>query len=278
MALSYIYWSINPEIFNFFGIPIRYYGLLFAIGLLLCSYILSWIFKKEKLPQENLSKLFVYGFISIFLGARLGHCLFYESVYYLNHPLEIILPVRFLPEGGIHYIGFQGLASHGGTLGLILAMIIYSIKTKEPIIKTLDIVAIVAPLGACFIRLANLMNSEIIGIPTTVPWAFVFERIDNLPRHPAQLYEAIVYLLIFFLVLFLYTTQRIKLNRGVYFGISISLIFTARFFIEFIKERQVEFEEQMKLDMGQLLSLPLILTAIGFIIYGLRKDSVPTRI
>ena len=278
MTLSYIDWNINPEIFNFFGIPVRYYGLLFAGGLLICSYVLTWIFKKENLPQADLNKLFVYGFISIFLGARLGHCLFYEPTYYLSHPLEIFLPIHLLPDGGIDYIGFQGLASHGGTLGLIIAMVIYSFKTKEPILKTLDIVAIVAPLGACFIRLANFMNSEIIGIPTTVPWAFVFRRVDNLPRHPAQLYEAIVYLFIFFFVFFLYRTQSIRLNRGVFFGFTLSLIFTARFFIEFIKEKQVEFEEQMKLDMGQLLSLPLILTAVGFIVNGLRKGSLPADI
>ena len=278
MPLSYIYWNINPEIFNFFGISIKYYGLIFGIGLLLCSGIITWIFKKENIPHANMNKLFVFGIISIFLGARLGHCLFYEPEYYLNHPWEIILPVHFLPNGEVEYIGFQGLASHGGTLGLIIAMILYSLNTKEPIFKTLDIVAIAAPLGACFIRLANLMNSEIIGIPTTVPWAFVFERVDNLPRHPTQLYEAVAYLLIFFFLIFLYSTKKVMLNKGVYFGISISMIFTARFFIEFIKEKQVEFEENMNLDMGQLLSIPLILIAIGIIIYGLRKDSVPTRI
>lgn len=197
----------------------------------------------------------------------------------MSHPLEIILPIQPTPDGGYKFSGYQGLASHGGTLGLIIALIIYSKITKEPIIKTIDLIAVVAPLGACFIRLANLMNSEIIGIPTTVPWAFIFVREDNLPRHPAQLYEAIAYLLTFGLIFYLYKAKRDKLQNGFFFGFAITMIFVARFCIEFIKEKQVAFEEQMKLDMGQLLSIPFIILGIGFIMYGLIKtkkiNSVP---
>jgi phosphatidylglycerol---prolipoprotein diacylglyceryl transferase len=138
-------------------------------------------------------------------------------------------------------------------------------------LRTFDLIAVVAPLGACFIRLANLMNSEIIGIPTQVPWAFIFEQVDNLPRHPAQLYEAIAYLLIFGVTYFLYRTNREKLQNGFFFGLVIMMIFLFRFFIEFIKERQVAFEQQMSLDMGQLLSIPFIILGIGFIIYGFKK-------
>ena len=152
-----------------------------------------------------------------------------------------------------------------------LALILYSRKTREAIINTIDFMGIVAPLGSCFIRLGNLMNSEIIGFPTNVPWAFIFEREDNLPRHPAQLYEAIAYLIIFAIIFYLYKTNRNKLRNGFFFGISISLIFIARFFIEFVKMRQVAFEEQMQFDMGQLLSIPFILFGLGFVIYGLIK-------
>ena len=201
MVLNFIRWDVDPEIFNVFGISIRYYGLLFVGGLFLCIYILSSIFKREGISSDKLEKLSIYSLIGIFVGARLGHCLFYEPSYYFVHPLEIILPIQSTPAGGYKFSGYQGLASHGGTLGLIIALIIYSRRTKESIINTLDLIAIVAPLGSCFIRLANLMNSEIIGIPTNIPWAFVFVREDNLPRHPAQLYEAIVYLLIFGLML-----------------------------------------------------------------------------
>ncbi|MFZ4550174.1 MAG: prolipoprotein diacylglyceryl transferase, partial [Bacteroidales bacterium] len=254
MTINFVQWNIDPEIVNVFGISLRYYGVFFVGGLILCFYILKWIFKNENIPLENLEKLSMYGFIGIFVGARLAHCVFYEPAYYFSHPLEIILPIQPTTDGGFKFSGFQGLASHGGTLGLIIALIIYAKKTKESIIKTIDLIAIVAPLGACFIRLANLMNSEIIGIPTNVPWAFIFVREDNLPRHPAQLYEAISYLLIFPLMLYLYKTKRENLKNGFFFGLVITLIFVSRFFIEFIKEKQVPFEEQMQFDMGQLLS------------------------
>jgi phosphatidylglycerol---prolipoprotein diacylglyceryl transferase len=268
MIIDYIHWNVDPVIINIFGISLRYYGVLFVSGLILCYLLLQWIYKKENIPLSKLEKLTIYGVIGIFAGARLAHCLFYEPSYYFSHPLEIILPIQPTADGGYKFSGYQGLASHGGTLGLILALIIYAKKTNESIIKTIDLIAIVAPIGACFIRLANLMNSEIIGIPTNVPWAFIFEREDNLPRHPAQLYEAICYLLIFPLMLYLYKTQRENLKNGFFFGLVITLIFVARFFIEFIKEKQVPFEEQMQFDMGQLLSIPFIIVGIGFMIYG----------
>lgn len=276
MNLEFIHWNIDPEIVNLFGISLRYYGILFVSGLVLSLYILKGIFRQENIPQENLDKLFIYGIIGIFVGARLGHCLFYDPTYYFSHPLEMFLPIQPSSTGGYIFTGYRGLASHGGIIGLIIALIIYSRKAKESIIKTIDLIAVVAPLGGAFIRLANLMNSEIIGIPTNVPWAFIFVREDNLPRHPAQLYEAISYLIIFGLLFYLYKTKREKLQNGFFFGLSITLIFVARFFIEFIKEKQVPFEEQMKLDMGQLLSIPFIIVGIGFIIYGLIRTQKPS--
>ena len=271
MIIDYIHWNIDPEIINIFGISLRYYGVLFVSGLILSYCLLNWIFKKEDIPLDKLEKLSIYAVIGIFAGARLVHCLFYEPSYYFSHPLEIILPIQPTADGGYKFSGFQGLASHGGTLGLIIALIIYAKKTKESIIKTIDLIAIVAPIGACFIRLANLMNSEIIGIPTNVPWAFIFVRDDNLPRHPAQLYEALSYLLIFGLMFYLYKTRRENLKNGFFFGLVITLIFVARFFIEFVKENQVGFEDGMTFNMGQLLSLPYLVVGIGFIIYGLIK-------
>jgi len=273
MILNYINWSPDPEIINVFGISIRYYGLLFVTGLILCVYILGWIFKRENIPAENLEKLSIYGVIGILAGARLGHCLFYEPSYYFSHPVEMILPIKFLNEGGIKFIGYQGLASHGGALGLIIALIFYSRKTKHSILDAIDLIAVVASLGGGFIRLANLMNSEIIGMPTTKSWGFIFERVDNVARHPAQLYEAISYFLIFAVMIVLYKTKRTHLKNGFFFGLTLVLIFTARFFIEFIKERQVAFEDGMQLDMGQILSIPYIIVGIGFLIYGLRKTN-----
>jgi prolipoprotein diacylglyceryl transferase len=181
----------------------------------------------------------------------------------------MILPIKFLQGGGIKFIGYQGLASHGGALGLIIALIIYSRKTKHSIIDAIDLIAVVAALTGGFIRLANLMNSEIIGIPTTKPWGFIFTRVDSIPRHPAQLYEAIAYFLIFGIMMILYKSHRERLKNGFFFGLALALIFIARFIIEFLKEKQVDFEENMVLNMGQILSIPYIIVGIGFMIYGL---------
>ena len=271
MILYYISWNPDPEIINIFGISIRYYGLLFVSGLILCIYILSWIYKRENIPSEHLEKLSIYGIIGILAGARLGHCLFYEPSYYLSHPLEMILPITFPPDGGIKFIGYQGLASHGGVLGLLIALYFYSRKTKHSMIDAIDLIAVVAGLSFGFIRLGNFMNSEIIGIPTTRPWGVIFERVDNVPRHPAQLYEAISYFIIFAIMMILYKKMRDRLKNGFLFGLATVLFFTARFIIEFVKENQVGFEDGMTFNMGQLLSLPYIVVGIGFIIYGLIK-------
>jgi prolipoprotein diacylglyceryl transferase len=271
MILNYIHWNPDPEIVNIFGISIRYYGLLFVGGLILCIYILRWIFKRENIPSENLEKLSIYGMIGILAGARLGHCLFYEPSYYLSHPLEMILPITFPPDGGVKFTGYQGLASHGGILGLLIALFFYSRKTKHSMIDTIDLIAVVAGLSFGFIRLGNFMNSEIIGIPTTLPWGVIFEKVDYIPRHPAQLYEAVSYLTIFATMMILYKKMRDRLKNGFFFGLGSVLYFTARFLIEFVKENQVGFEDKMTLNMGQLLSLPFTLVGIGFIIYGLRR-------
>ncbi|WMJ73187.1 prolipoprotein diacylglyceryl transferase [Cytophagaceae bacterium ABcell3] len=272
MLFNYIYWDIQPEIFNILGFPVRYYGLLFVTGLILSVYVMKWIFRKEHIPAEHLDKLTLYSIIGIIAGARLGHCLFYEPEYFLANPLEMFLPIQKTPEGVYFFSGFSGLASHGGGLGVLIALLFYSYKTKQPLIKTLDYMAIAAPLACVFIRMANLVNSEIIGYPTTKPWAFVFLQVDNQPRHPAQLYEAICYLMIFWLLLYLYRTANQKLGNGFFFGLCLSLIFISRFLIEFVKERQVAFEENLLLDLGQILSIPYIIAGAVFIIISLIKQ------
>lgn len=272
MMLNYINWNVDPEMINVFGISIRYYGLLFVSGLILCIFILSRIYKTENIPSEHLEKLSIYCIIGILAGARLGHCLFYEPSYYLSHPLEMILPVTFPPDGGIKFSGYQGLASHGGVLGLLIALYFYSRKTKHSMIDTLDMIAVVAGVSFGFIRLGNFMNSEIIGMPTSLPWGVVFERVDNIPRHPAQLYEAVSYFVIFGFMMILYKKMRARLKNGFFFGLATVFFFTARFLIEFVKENQVGFEDGMTLNMGQLLSLPFIAVGIGFIIYGSMKS------
>lgn len=277
MILNYINWNLDPEIANIFGFSLRYYSLLFVTGLILTILILKWIFKKEGLLSENLDKLTIYSIIGLVVGMRLGHCLFYEPSYYLANPLEIMLPVKFLEEGGIEFTGFQGLASHGGVLGFLIALYFYSRKTKQSMIGTLDLIAVAAPLLGVFIRLGNFMNSEIIGIPTTSSLGVIFERVDDIPRHPAQLYEAFSYLIIFIIMIFLYKKMRHKNEKGIFFGLVLVLIFVARFLIEFVKENQVNFEDGMSLNMGQILSLPYIIIGIGFMIYGLMRAGSTTH-
>lgn len=271
MTLNYIHWNPDPELVNIFGFSLRYYSILFAGGLILSLYILDWIYKRENIPPEHLEKLSIFGIIGIIAGARLGHCLFYEPSYYFSHPLEMILPITFPPDGGVKFTGYQGLASHGGVLGLLIALYFYSRKTKRSMIDTIDLIAIVAALACGFIRIGNFMNAEIIGVPTTKPWGIIFGRVDNMPRHPAQLYEAISYFIIFTTMMILYKKMRGRLKNGFFFGLALVLCFTARFIIEFVKENQVGFEDGMIFNMGQLLSLPYIVVGIGLIIYGLRK-------
>src|SRR5690606_31181316 len=208
MIINYIHWNIDPEIYNLFGISLRYYGILFVGGLLLSIYILKWIYKKEGIPLDRLEMLSIYGMIGIIAGARLGHCLFYEPSYYLSHPLEIILPIQPTAGGGYKFSGFQGLASHGGALGFLIALYFYSRKTKHSMIDAIDLVAVVGAVVGIFIRLGNFMNSEIIGMPTTKPWGVIFERVDNVPRHPSQLYEAVSYFVIFMIRMILYKKIR----------------------------------------------------------------------
>ena len=272
MIALYINWDFDSEIINIYGFPLKYYGLLFACGLLLSMYILKGIFRRENLKDSAHEALFIYGIVGIFVGARLGHCLFYDFEYYSKNLLEIILPIKKTLNGEYKFIGFVGLASHGGTVGLIISLYLYSKKYEMKYLKTLDLIAIVAPLGATFIRLANLMNSEMIGNPTSMPWAFIFKRIDNIPRHPAQLYEAISYFLIFITVFTIYKTNNIKLGNGFLFGLTITLIFIMRILIEFIKINQVDFEKGMSLNMGQILSIPFVLLGLYFVAFNILKN------
>ncbi|MCW2120860.1 prolipoprotein diacylglyceryl transferase [Flavobacterium sp. 7A] len=273
MMSLYINWDFNSEIASIYGFPLKYYGLLFASGLVLSMFILKGIFKTENLDKDAHESLFLYGIVGIFVGARLGHCFFYDFEYFSQHIIEIFLPIQKNSSGNYYFIGYAGLASHGGTVGLIFSLYLYSKKFKIKYLTILDLIAIVAPLGATFIRLANLMNSEMIGNPTTMPWAFVFTQIDNVPRHPTQLYEAITYLIIFIIVFSIYKSKKIQLGNGFYFGLSTTLIFIMRILIEFLKIDQSEFEKGMPLNMGQLLSTPFILVGLYFVIKSFKKNS-----
>src|SRR5574344_1921951 len=240
--LGYIVW--NPDLVAFKikdtfpligGFGIRWYSLCWCIGLVVSYIVVMKLYDHQKIKRELFDPLFIYVFVGILVGARLGHCLFYQPDYFLSHPIEMFLPIRQI-NGSWHIVGYEGLASHGGTLGLMIALWLYVRKTKLNIWRVLDNIAIATPISACFIRIGNLMNSEIIGKVTDVPWAFIFARVDTMPRHPGQLYEAIAYFVFFVIGLFLYKKYPRKVGTGFYFGFCLFTIFTFRFLIEYTKE------------------------------------------
>lgn len=259
-----ITWDVNPEIFTLGPLQIRWYGVLFAASFLIGFQIMTKIFEKEKKSQKDLNDLLWYMIIGTVAGARLGHCLFYNPEYYLSNPLEIFMTWK------------GGLASHGAAIGITIAILMYSKKKSgQSFLWVYDRVVITVALAGFFIRTGNLMNSEIIGQVTDVPWAFKFVNAyvadPNLPRHPAQLYEALSYLTIFVVLFSIYKKSYTKIKEGTIFGLFLILIFTARFFIEFVKENQSAFEQDMFLNMGQLLSIPLILWGVYLLFFNKKK-------
>jgi len=273
-SLLYIVWDADPEMFTIPGInwPVRWYGLLFAFAFLGSQYVMGKIFKTEQRPAKYLDILTIYIVAGTIIGARLGHCLFYSPDYYLTHPLDILK----IWEGG--------LASHGGAMGIILAMWLYCRKTGESRMWLFDRMTVVAPLSGVFIRMGNLMNSEIVGLPTQVSWGFKFIKgedapmyeahgIDAVPaRHPSQLYEALFCLFLFILMLYLWKYRRQVLPQGFMFGLFCVLMFTQRFIGEFFKEVQVSWENKIDLNMGQNLSIPFIALGIFIMFYSYRKQ------
>ena len=262
-----INWSVNPEIFALGPLSVRWYGLLFISGFILGWYIFKWFFNREDIPEALLDPLLYTLLIGTIVGARLGHCLFYQPDYYLGSMQgfwEIFMPWK------------GGLASHGGTIALIFAMIWFARKYGRrhdfDFVWILDHLAIAVCFAATFIRLGNLFNSEIYGDVTNLPWGFIFElRGETLPKHPTQLYEALSYFLLGVALISIYKFKADKVYRGFFIGTFFIGCFGMRFLIEFIKEPQVMFEQNMALNMGQLLSIPFILMGIGLLIYSYKK-------
>lgn len=266
---SCIVWNVDPIIFGGFQF-LRWYGLCWAVGMVAGYQVMSKIYKHEGLAQPDLDKLTIYVVLGAIIGARLGHIIFYDPVHYINNPIEI-LPVRVEPT--FQFTGFAGLASHGGVSGALLALYMYSKRHKQDFLWILDRLTIAGALAGCFIRLGNLMNSEILGKPTEVPWAFLFVRVDDRPRHPAQLYEAVFYLLIAAILFLLWKSGKGDNRRGFLFGLGFALIFIQRFLIEFLKENQVGFEQTLPLNMGQVLSLPLVLVGAFIMVWSIRSSA-----
>lgn len=258
-TLLQIIWDVDPSLFKIGPLEIRYYGLLFATGLALSYYIVTNIFKKEGIPVKQLDKLATYTILGAILGARLGHVLFYDLAYYLENPAEIL------------FIWHGGLASHGGALGILIALLIYTKGNIKEYLKNLDWVAIPTALTGSLIRLGNLFNSEIYGVETDLPWGFVFKRnFETTAKHPTQIYESVAYILIFIFLYFFYNKNRTKLKEGYILGLFLVLVFGFRFFIEFIKNNQKAFEESLALNMGQILSIPMVVIGL-FLIFRARK-------
>ncbi|MBR6944559.1 MAG: prolipoprotein diacylglyceryl transferase [Prevotella sp.] len=283
---NYIQWSPRLEALSLGPFSIRWYSLCWLVGLALAYFIVRKLFYEQdiairkkkvkgKWEEENLfDPLFIYCFLGILIGARLGHCLFYQPDYFLSsgkHFIEMLLPIHYLPNGGWKFTGYEGLTSHGGTIGIMIALWLYAKWSKLPILTIIDNICIATPVTACFIRLGNLMNSEIIGKVTDVPWAFIFERVDMQPRHPGQLYEAIAYAIFFFIGWYLYKKKPQRVGTGFFFGLCLTLIFTFRFFIEYTKDIQEDFEAGMLLNMGQILSIPFIIFGIWLIVRSFKK-------
>lgn len=269
MSISLATWNVDPEIFRIGDFAVRYYGVLFAIGMILSYQFMKRIFKREQIGIQYLDKLLIYIVVGTVVGARLGHCLFYDFAYYSQHPLEIILPIAKV-DGSYHFVGFMGLASHGGAIGVLLSLALFCKRYKMNLLQLLDRLVIAIPITGAFIRFGNFMNSEIYGKPTDSIFGIVFLRDDTISRHPTQLYEAFAYLAVTILLYVLYQ-KKYSGYKGLLFGLFLILMFTARFVLEYFKENQVAFEDEMALNMGQILSIPFMIVGLGLVIWSLRK-------
>ncbi len=279
MLLNFINWNVDPVMFHIGNFGLRYYSLGFLFAFLLGYFIFYKMFTREKVATSYLDSLVLWMFVAVLVGARLGHCLFYEPGYFCTaeHWPEIFLPFN-LQTG--QFTGYQGLASHGAAIAILITLWIYCRKNKMNFWWLFDRLVIVVALGGAFIRLGNLFNSEIYGVETSLPWGFIFERNgETVPKHPTQLYEALSYLIIFVVCYIVYRKKNGQLHNGRLFGWWLVALFGMRFLIEFVKEEQVDFEKGMTLDMGQWLSVPFILGGIVLVVLshkGILKEGIFT--
>ncbi len=256
MILNYIHWHPNPVIIDMKFIKLRWYGLLWIVAIFISNYIIrynisNYFFYKKKL----IDKLEIYSVFSAIIGARLGHCLLYNYDYYIHNKVEFL------------FIWNGGLSSHGSAIGLLIGLYYFAIKYKIKYIEILDLISLIVPFFCSIIRIANLINSEIIGIPTKLQYGFIFDNIDSIPRHPVQLYESILYLILFFVLIQNYKINKLRIGDGYIFSILITLIFSFRFVIEFLKESEyLYYFSSIKLNIGQILSIPFIIFGVLILI------------
>lgn len=258
---DFLFWDFDPVFVNFWFVTIYWYGLMFALAFISSYTLLAWFYGQEGYDNKAVDELLWYVAIGTIVGARLGHCVFYEPSYYLQHPFKILA----IWEGG--------LASHGAIIGLLFSLYLYQKQAIQSYRWLLDRVAIGFALGGGFVRIGNFFNSEIVGIPTTVPWAVIFARIDSLPRHPVQLYESLAYFCIFAVLFALHQKVRDSVAPGFIFAVSLLLVFGTRLALELVKVRQASHSVDAVLSTGQWLSLPFLLLGIYLVFCWYRQKS-----
>jgi prolipoprotein diacylglyceryl transferase len=258
MDVNYLTWNADPVLWDLGFLKIHWYGVMFCAAILSGQHVMKWIYTKEKQDVASLDALLGYSMVGIIVGARIAHCLFYEPEFYLSNPIKILA----VWEGG--------LASHGGGLGMIIAGYVYQKKYLVDFIWLLDRLAIATALFGVFVRSANFINSEIVGIETKVPWAVIFERLGNTPLHPAQLYEAFAYLCIFMVLVAVYVKTHLKNKSGALFGIFLCLVFVSRFFIEYVKTPQAAYTNEI-MSTGQWLSIPFFLVGVFLVVRATKE-------
>ncbi len=259
---AYIIWNVDSDIFviPFLNHPVKWYGVSWALGLLIGQQLMYFIYRKEGKSSKDVDTLTLYILLAAFLGARLGHFIFYDPSMFITDPLLILLPP------------YAGLASHGAAIGTLIALYFFARKTNVKYLWIVDRLVIVAALAGCFIRLGNLMNSEVVGLPTELPWGFIFTSIDNTPRHPAQLYEAIYCFFLFVFLFWYWYQKRSRIHNGILTGWFLVILFTLRFIDEFFKIDQEAFEADLLLNMGQILSIPFVVAGIFILLWSRNRN------
>ncbi len=262
--MEFLTWNPDPVLLAFGSFKIHWYGALFAVAIMSGLHLMKWMYTREGKDTESLDTGFYYVVIGVIVGARLAHCLFYEPSFYLANPLKILA----VWEGG--------LASHGGGLGAIIGTYLYSKKFNINTLWLMDRLAIITVSFGFFVRIANFINSEIIGMPSQVSWAVIFEKVDMLPRHPAQLYEAFSYLAIFAILFLLYLNKKTHDHKGMLLGSFLVLVFAARIAVEFVKVKQAAYDTELAFNTGQLLSLPFLVVGLGIMFWSFKQQNKST--
>jgi phosphatidylglycerol:prolipoprotein diacylglycerol transferase len=264
MIPDFIIWNADPVLFRLGNVVIRWYPVLLILSFYISYLFVDHIFEKEKVSKTTMHSFGIFIIAGLLIGGRLVHCLFYEPEYYLKFPLDIIKPWRGELGNGARFVGYRGMSGHGSVIGIILGIVINAVRTKTSVVWMIDRIAIFGPLIGFFVRIGNFFNSEILGTPSSLPWAVIFKRVDSIPRHPVQIYEALAYLIIFIVSWQYYRRRAGNEKPGAILGLVLTLVYSCRFILEFFKADQSRIESSMILNMGQVLSIPFII--IGLIL------------